>query len=424
MQTDTADPAVIVVATVGGDPLTKDGATEHIVSSLSVGSSRYIMMDLCGVTEPCVAVREDWNALDFIVRLLIQSELDMDMYSYQLCKEPFQGNVDHQLGPYDDDADDDDDDNDDATSDEESEMGSSMGQNPGGKFITVDLSPIMDRAHVLRDEILAPRLIKFSFHNLGIGGFADERTDSQASTTTNISSGHYAPTAGDWDHAPDSGQTSVADNLFQQALHAGRWVSSKVAPSPGHKESRSDDELAMQHLLSEHEEQDRALDRELPNSPFLQMLSEGRWYLVSLHEFRCGQCETQNPLAALLSDKILRASASDPASSNHQSREHDDGASDGSTGIVRGLIDPETAESLLQALQRTAPAIGLMANAHEKLLEAVDAVLSCGKKGGDDDGQLHAMIQLASAKQAMDNSLKCFFVRRGISTLAPTNEKG
>jgi len=388
-----------VMVEVGGEPVTGLRGIRHTVSGLLVGSSDFIMLDLYGIEDHCVAVREGCNALDFIVRLLVQEGLDNaeGMGLFRLSHDP--------VPIWDDPINGDGGDNDDyvinihntITTQEEhmnqkpsanlNSSGNSLGSSSNSSI--TDLSGMMNESSLMRDQVLQPRRACFSFFcsedenprfpnaYTNISGEGDwdywENELQQSAKSWNQKGPNYVPVAGDEE------DNSESSSWLDQAKDAGRWVTSKVVPeSASDQKTASEISIPMEELSSlKIQKPHRGED---PFLPYINMLNKDRWYLVSLHEFRCGQCETKNPLHAMIAAQIMTPI----------------------NGKVP-LMQPSLAAKILTQLHEATPAMCLMIDAYESLLSVVDEMLA-------NPTQINSYLpELGTSREAISKARQTFF---------------
>ena len=383
---DVPHQGYLATVEIGGNQFTKVGSHKYKVISLTVVSKESVILELFGMEEACVVVRDGSISLDFIVRLLLQESLNV--YG--------NNSTTNTSGP---------------PADQDKDISikittkSTETENQSSPTTTVmDLSPLMDDAHLLRDQVLKQRQARFQFY------LSENDTDSSHGMEKTFFSSHdggnKVPTAGDWSSEHTQHQET---GFFTKAMQAGKWIGRQMIPRPDYwDEPEEEKTLPFTNPLSwsKEIESDDDDDENNPFLPFMKMMSNDAgdsWYAVSMLEFRCGQCETQNPLHWMLSQELIKRISQKPlakTTSNVIGR-----------GIEYGTLTPDQSRLILKALHRTTPAICLTANAYNDLLEAVDHVLGCFAQGSD---QKKAIEHLMKTREEVQHARACFFERRNL----------
>ncbi len=420
MQSTVTPPTIVV--TVGGDPLTGANAQRWTVSAATVDGSEAIILSLIDTPDVWVAVREDSVSLDFLVRVLVQERLDALPPEAALSPPP------SPPPPPKNECD--------------AEMGSCAG-------VRIELAQVMEHPHVLRQEVLSDRKAIFSVVKF-VSDFGSSygRRDTvpapvpgagaaETTTTSAAMGSSLLPMAGDWPPVEEQSGGGGDHPIMNKVWDVGRWVSSRVgatiAPNPDKEVSSTTTTTARNNgpilppAAAGGDHGAAAAATSPPPSkgedqwyqPYVDVLLNHHWYLVSMREYRCGQCESMNPLRAALQLEICNAMAAP----QHHQRQPEGGA-----GLQAGAIGPVQAEKLVRAMRDTAPALFIVATAYHRLVQAVDALLvdenrpkhkTTTTQEKDEEvknrpGPIKSLEELRGARAFLYEARQAFFYRRGL----------
>ncbi len=363
---------------IGGNQFTKVGSHQYKIISMTVVSAESVILELFGMDECCVVVRDGSISLDFIVRLLLQETLNV-----------YGNNNTTNTN----------------TADQEQDISIKTQTTESKTTAVMDLSPLMDDAHLLREQVLNQREARFQFY---LSEDDDADKDITPSSVSVYNNENKVPTAGDWKSAEYT--TPQGTGFFTKALQAGKWISRQMIPRPDYWEEEEEKTIPFSNPVSwssKEIETNHDDDENNPFLPFIKMLNNDigdSWYAVSMLEFRCGQCETQNPLHSMLSQELIKR-----ISKKNQSQSPTTNVI--GRGIEYGTLTPDQSKIILKALHRTTPAICLTANAYKDLLQAVDHVLACFAENSD---QKKAIEHLMKTREEVQHARACFFERRNL----------